>query len=388
MSGRGTLARRLVFAGAAISLAAWAVGERRPVDDAAEEKPLIPDDVAVAAARGLDPPRSRRPFRSRLATSLVFATIFCAGAALTAGAGNEVARMDATPLAEATTTAAEAEAPAPPAEESTPAPAPEPTTAVTEPTPAPEPSAAEAPAAEPEAAAPAPEAPAETAAAAPDPSDVTTAPPAAAAPVVEVAAAAAPSSRARVAAKRTAPHATLRAKAPAERKAPAALQIPFSALAFDPAAWLNDNPASPTGASAVALSAHYLGVPYVWGGAAPGTGFDCSGLTMFVYNQLGVRLPHYAAAQFAMFPKLSAVDLEPGDLVFFEPRFDGPGHVAVYAGGDQIIEAPHTGALVRYSSLSAAAAALGFMGAVRPYGTEQQLAAPHAMQVSLFARPE
>src|SRR5439155_978053 len=205
MSVRGTLARRLVFAGAATSPAAWALGDRRRVDEPVEEKPLIPDDIALAAARGLDPPRSRRPFRSRLAASLVFATIFCAGAALTAGAGNEVSRVDATPLAEATTTATEAEA-------------------------------------------------------------------------------------------------------PAERKAPAALQIPFSALAFDPAAWLNDNPASPTGASAVALSAHYLGVPYVWGGAAPGTGFDCSGLTMFVYNQLGVRLPHYAAAQFAMFPKLSAVD--------------------------------------------------------------------------------
>src|SRR5437867_504384 len=195
MSVRGTLARRLVFAGAAISLAAWVLGDRRRVDEPVEEKPLIPDDIALAAARGLDPPRSRRPFRSRLATSLVFATIFCAGAALTAGAGNEVARMDATPLAEATTTAAEA-----------------------------------------------------------------------AAPVAVATAPAASSPRVRVAAKRTAPHATLRAKAPAERKAPAALQIPFSALAFDPAAWLNDNPASPTGASAVALSAHYLGVPYVWGG--------------------------------------------------------------------------------------------------------------------------
>jgi outer membrane biosynthesis protein TonB len=164
MSGRGTLARRLVFAGAAISLATWAVGERRHVDDAVEEKPLIPDDVALAAARGLDPPRSRRPFRSRLATSLVFATIFCAGAALTAGAGNEVSRMDATPLAEATTTAAEAEAPVPPAEESTPAPTPEPApapepTPVTEPAPAPEPIAAEAPAAEPQAAGAKPHAP-------------------------------------------------------------------------------------------------------------------------------------------------------------------------------------------------------------------------------------
>jgi cell wall-associated NlpC family hydrolase len=143
--------------------------------------------------------------------------------------------------------------------------------------------------------------------------------------------------------------------------------IPYRALAFSPQAWLNDNPASSTGASAVAISAHYLGVPYVWGGAVPATGFDCSGLTRFVYQQLGVQLPHYAAAQFAMFTKLSPAELAPGDLVFFEPKLDGPGHVAVYAGGDQIIEAPHTGALVRYASLSRAATALGFLGAVRPY---------------------
>jgi cell wall-associated NlpC family hydrolase len=132
----------------------------------------------------------------------------------------------------------------------------------------------------------------------------------------------------------------------------------------------------------VAISEHYLGVPYRWGGAVPATGFDCSGLTQFVYEQLGVRLPHYAAWQFGMFPKLSPADLQPGDLVFFEPKADGPGHVAVYAGNDQIIEAPHTGALVRYASLSRAAAALGFLGAVRPYDAsalDQQLRIGFAM---------
>jgi cell wall-associated NlpC family hydrolase len=143
--------------------------------------------------------------------------------------------------------------------------------------------------------------------------------------------------------------------------------IPFAAIAFRPKVWLHDNPASTTGASAVAIAMHYLGVPYVWGGAIPATGFDCSGLTRFVYAQLGVNLPHYAAYQFADFPKLDPSQLEPGDLVFFEPKFDGPGHVALYIGNDQMIEAPHTGAVVRISTFSDAAELMGFLGAVRPY---------------------
>src|SRR5438034_10954721 len=114
MSVRGTLARRLVFAGAAISLAAWALGDRRRVDEPVEEKPLIPDDIALAAARGLDPPRSRRPFRSPPGASLVFATIFCAGAALTAGAGTEASGADAPPLAGPPPTATAADGPPPP----------------------------------------------------------------------------------------------------------------------------------------------------------------------------------------------------------------------------------------------------------------------------------
>jgi cell wall-associated NlpC family hydrolase len=139
------------------------------------------------------------------------------------------------------------------------------------------------------------------------------------------------------------------------------------ATPFDVQAWVHSNPSSPLGAAALATAAHFIGTPYVWGGASPTGGFDCSGLMMYAYSRLGIALPHYAAAQFAAFPHLAPSELRPGDLVFFEPRLDGPGHVAMYAGGDRIIEAPHTGALVRIGSLSGSAFALGFVGAIRPY---------------------
>jgi cell wall-associated NlpC family hydrolase len=148
------------------------------------------------------------------------------------------------------------------------------------------------------------------------------------------------------------------------------LAIPYHAIVFDPQQWLNDNPGTPTGQAAVAIAMNYLGVPYRWGGTVPETGFDCSGLVRFVYAQLGISLVHYAAAQFAAFPKLSPAQLQPGDLVFFEPKLDGPGHVGLYIGHDEMIEAPHTGAVVRIASVSGAAAQLGFMGAVRPYGNQ------------------
>ena len=58
--------------------------------------------------------------------------------------------------------------------------------------------------------------------------------------------------------------------------------------------------------------------------------------------------------------------LEPGDLVFFEPELDGPGHVGIYAGDDLFIEAPHTGDVVKLAHLSQEAAEMGFVGAARP----------------------
>jgi len=100
---------------------------------------------------------------------------------------------------------------------------------------------------------------------------------------------------------------------------------------------------------AVGIAEQYLGVPYVYGGASP-SGFDCSGLVMYVYAQLGVSLPHYTVAQYNYSDSVSVPrsQLEPGDLVFFA----GLGHVGIYVGGGNFIHAPHTGSVVRIDSLS------------------------------------
>jgi cell wall-associated NlpC family hydrolase len=98
---------------------------------------------------------------------------------------------------------------------------------------------------------------------------------------------------------------------------------------------------------AASIAMQYLGVPYVWGGASR-AGMDCSGLVMVVYAQLGISLPHFAAAQYGFGTPVARDQLQPGDLVFF----DGLDHVGIYAGGGQVIHAPHTGDVVKISSLS------------------------------------
>jgi cell wall-associated NlpC family hydrolase len=97
----------------------------------------------------------------------------------------------------------------------------------------------------------------------------------------------------------------------------------------------------------VGIAMRYLGTPYVWGGESP-AGFDCSGLVAYVYAQVGVSLPHYTGAQWNVGVPVSRSDLQPGDLVFF----DGLGHVGIYIGGNEFIHAPHTGDVVKVSSLT------------------------------------
>ncbi len=103
---------------------------------------------------------------------------------------------------------------------------------------------------------------------------------------------------------------------------------------------------SGAGARAVAAAASQLGVPYVWGGSSP-SGFDCSGLTQWAWGQAGVSLGRTTYAQRYDGPSVSLAQAQPGDLVFY----NGFGHMAIYAGGGQIIHAPHTGDVVRYASV-------------------------------------
>ena len=103
-------------------------------------------------------------------------------------------------------------------------------------------------------------------------------------------------------------------------------------------------PASSNAQVAIQAAESQIGVPYVYAGSTPGVGFDCSGLTMWAWGQAGVSLPHSSASQYAMLPHVDRSQLQPGDLLFF---YSPISHVAMYLGGGQMIEAPHTGLSVR-----------------------------------------
>ena len=102
------------------------------------------------------------------------------------------------------------------------------------------------------------------------------------------------------------------------------------------------------GVHVVAYARHFLGVPYRWGGTTPRTGFDCSGLVRFVYSRFGIRLPHSTWGDLSRGRRVTRRSLRAGDLVFFY----GASHVGIYVGRGHFIDAPHTGARVRVSTMT------------------------------------
>lgn len=98
----------------------------------------------------------------------------------------------------------------------------------------------------------------------------------------------------------------------------------------------------------------YIGLPYVWGGENLSKGVDCSGLVQAVYKKLGINLPRTADEQSHVGTRTSISNLQAGDLVAWQGGWRGPnyvGHIAIYKGNGQIIEAPYEGASVRVRNL-------------------------------------
>lgn len=140
-------------------------------------------------------------------------------------------------------------------------------------------------------------------------------------------------------------------------------------------------PAGPGSSSAaqtaIAAARRYIGTPYAWGGGGwwgPGrgqdpdahvTGFDCSGLTQYAYRQAGISIARNSRAQYDGSPKVARGALQPGDLVFWATDTSRPStihHVAIYLGGDRMLEAPESGKTVRETAMRWG----GYIGAVRP----------------------
>ncbi|MGH3344885.1 MAG: NlpC/P60 family protein [Carbonactinosporaceae bacterium] len=118
----------------------------------------------------------------------------------------------------------------------------------------------------------------------------------------------------------------------------------------------------------IAFAFDKLGTPYLWGGEgtpAHGGRFDCSGLTQAAYRRAGVNLPRTSREQWYAGPHVPRAQLRPGDLVFFAFDLTDPGtihHVGIYVGNGHMINAPFTGAVIRFDPVDQP----DYIGAVRP----------------------
>ncbi len=125
----------------------------------------------------------------------------------------------------------------------------------------------------------------------------------------------------------------------------------------------SQSPPPPSGnvSAVIAFARSQIGDPYVWGAAGPNT-WDCSGLTQQAWAQAGVYLSHYTGYQWNETARVALSDLQPGDLVFYGDSGPTSHHVGLYVGNDMMIDAPNTGAYVRYDNI------YGFGGDLLPYG--------------------
>jgi peptidoglycan endopeptidase LytE len=102
------------------------------------------------------------------------------------------------------------------------------------------------------------------------------------------------------------------------------------------------------GKRVVRYARRFIGVPYVWGGSSPGSGFDCSGFVRYVWGHFGVSLPHSSYGDMSRGRAIPRKYLKPGDLVFFA----GGSHVGIFIGRNRVIDAPYSGAVVHISTMT------------------------------------
>lgn len=103
-------------------------------------------------------------------------------------------------------------------------------------------------------------------------------------------------------------------------------------------------PASANGSAIIEVAARYVGTPYRYGGTTP-DGFDCSGFTSYVFAQVGISLPRTSGDQRYAGVEVPRDQAQPGDLIW------SPGHISIYAGGDQQIDSPQPGGTVQFRSI-------------------------------------
>jgi cell wall-associated NlpC family hydrolase len=153
-----------------------------------------------------------------------------------------------------------------------------------------------------------------------------------------------------------------------------AAALAADARAIDPTAVVESS-----GQRAVELARQHLGEAYVWGGASPQTGFDCSGLVQYVYSQVGVHVPRVTQDQINVGQPIELRDLRTGDMVFFRDASGDVHHVGLYLDHGRFLHAPHTGDVIKISSLDEPYYAGQFTGGRRV--SEVAAAAVHDIDV-------
>jgi cell wall-associated NlpC family hydrolase len=133
--------------------------------------------------------------------------------------------------------------------------------------------------------------------------------------------------------KAAASRSTARAAVAAAAAAPAAADVASAAV-----------PQSVAGNAVLEVAARYVGTPYVSGGSTP-AGFDCSGFVSYVYAQLGISLPRTSGGIKAAGTVISRADAQPGDLIW------SPGHISIYAGGNDQIDSPRPGKTIQFRAI-------------------------------------